>query len=129
MNRQQRRAQKNQSKTQAQFDEDVYREGFRDGATSTFKMAYAAVCLVLHRDYGFGQGRCHKVLSALDAEMSPGGQLTIQGAIDQVYDEIGLALNFDEPFDRIEKRGRKSRERCGAAGNAGDDGVHRVPFH
>lgn len=62
-----------------------------------------AVCLVLHRDYGFGQGRCHKVLSALDAEMSPGGQLTIQGAIDQVYDEIGLALNFDEPFDRIEK--------------------------
>ena len=76
MNRQQRRAQKNQPKTQAQFDEDVYREGFRDGATSTFKMAYAAVCLVLHRDYGFGQGRCHKVLSALDAEMSPGGQLS-----------------------------------------------------
>lgn len=103
MNRQQRRVQKNQPKTQAQFDEDVYREGFRDGATSTFKMAYAAVCLVLHRDYGFGQGRCHKVLSALDAEMSPGGQLTIQGAIDQVYDEIGLALNFDEPFDHIEK--------------------------
>lgn len=70
-------------------------------------MAYAAVCLVLHRDYGFGQGRCHKVLSALDAEMSPGGQLTIQGAIDQVYDEIGLALNFDEPFDRIEKKEAK----------------------
>lgn len=63
--------------------------------------------IVLHRDYGFGQGRCHKVLSALDAEMSPGGQLTIQGAIDQVYDEIGLALNFDEPFDRIEKKEAK----------------------
>nr|DAV10861.1 MAG TPA: hypothetical protein [Caudoviricetes sp.] len=26
------------------------------------------------------------------------------------------------------KRRRKSRELCGAAGNAGDDGVHRVSF-
>lgn len=107
MNRQQRRAQKNQPKTQAQFDEDVYREGFRDGATSTFKMAYAAVCLVLHRDYGFWQGRCHKVLVELEREMSPGGQLTISGAIDQVFDEMGLHLNFEEPFDRIEKVEKK----------------------
>lgn len=40
-------------------------------------------------------------------EMSPGGQLTISGAIDQVFDEMGLHLNFEEPFDRIEKVEKK----------------------
>lgn len=103
MNRQQRRAQKNAPRTQEQFNESVYREGFRDGSSATFRMAYAAVCLVLHQHFGFGQERCYRVLRALDEEMSPGGQLTISGAIDKVYDEIGLQLNFLEPFDRIEK--------------------------
>lgn len=90
MNRQQRRAQKHQPQTA--WNEEVYKEGFRDGSSAAYKMAYAAVCLILHRLYGFGQERCHKVLVELEQEMSPGGQLTISGAIDQVFDEMGLHL-------------------------------------
>lgn len=105
MNRQQRLAQKHQPQTA--WNEEVYKEGFRDGSSAAYKMAYAAVCLILHRLYGFGQERCHKVLVELEREMSPGGQLTISGAIDQVFDEMGLHLNFEEPFDRIEKVEKK----------------------
>lgn len=72
MNRQQRRAQKNQPKTQAQFDEDVYREGFRDGATSTFKMAYAAVCLVL-RTMASGKGAATRCFLPSTRKCHPAG--------------------------------------------------------
>lgn len=44
MNRQQRRAQKHQPQTA--WNEEVYKEGFRDGSSAAYKMAYAAVCLI-----------------------------------------------------------------------------------
>lgn len=88
-----------------------YRLGFKDAQGHTIKMTFAAVCLVLNRRYGFGQKRCYDVLTDIDKEMSPNGQLTVRGAIDEVYEKIGLRLTFDDPFDPVEMVNKKEQDK------------------
>lgn len=122
MNRQQRRAQQRatpgylrgtkEQKIKALLKngitpEDLEREyqkgfeaGFKAGAPMTFKSIYAAVCMALHDLHGFGHDRCAKVLMAVDEHVA--NSLTSQELIEEAWRKIGLYLNFDEPFDRIE---------------------------
>ena len=65
-------------------------------------MCYAAVALVMKEKYGFGAKRVRDVLTALDEKMIYA--LTSQELIDQVWDEIGLYLDFQEPMDRITEK-------------------------
>lgn len=110
MNRQQRRAMRPASASDVAFD-DGYRQGFKEAQRFTIKMTFAAVCLVLNRRYGYGQKRCYDVLTDIDKEMSPNGQLTVRGAIDEVYEKIGLRLTFDDPFDPVEMVDKKEQDK------------------
>lgn len=78
-----------------------FKAGFREAAPATFKAVYAAVCVALHDLHGFGHDRCAKVLMAVDDIVV--NALTSEEIIEEVWQKIGLRLNFGEPFDRIEE--------------------------
>lgn len=102
MNRQQRRAQKHPVSKDAAY-EAGFRDGLREKNEVTYKMTFAAFCLVLNKRYKFGQNRLYAVLTDVSELMSPGSDLTVRGAIDEVYRRVGLRLNFDDPFEPVEK--------------------------
>lgn len=77
-----------------------FEAGFKAGAPVAFKAIYAAVCMALHDLHGFGHDRCAKVLMAVDEHVA--NSLTSEELIDEAWKKVGLYLNFDEPFDRIE---------------------------
>lgn len=78
-----------------------FEAGFKAAAPATFKAIYAAVCLALHDLHGFGHDRCAKVLMAVDDHVV--STLTSEELIEDTWKQIGLRLNFGEPFDRIEE--------------------------
>lgn len=80
------------------FDEG-YAAGFGDAAPSTFKTIYAAICLALHEMHGFGAKRCLDTLKCVDRIVIE--QLTSAEAIQAVYDQIGLELDFNDPIDVV----------------------------
>lgn len=86
--------------------ETGFKEGFKAAAPATFKAVYAAVCMALHDLHGFGHDRCAKVLMAVDDHVAH--CLTSEELIEEAWEKIGLYLNFDEPFDRIEDRRKTS---------------------
>ena len=51
------------------------------------------------------------MLTDIDREMSPNGQLTVRGAIDEVYEKTGLRLTFDDPFDPVEMVDKKEQDK------------------
>lgn len=78
---------------------DGYNKGFSEACPSTFKTIYAAICLVLNEMHGFGRKRCMDVLNAVDACVIQ--QLTSVEAIEEVYNRMGLILDFNEGFERV----------------------------
>lgn len=86
--------------------ENGYKHGFADASPTTFKIIYAAVCLVLNEMHGFGMKRCRDVLNAVDACVID--QLTSTEAIEAVYEKIGLEIDFGETLDdRVKERGKE----------------------
>lgn len=73
--------------------------GFREAAPNIVKTCYAAICLALHELYGFGKKRCHDVLTNVDQKVLY--SLTSAEAIEEVWEKVGLQINFEEPFGRI----------------------------
>lgn len=82
-----------------------YYDGAKIAAESTMRNIYAAVALTLHEMYGFGKTRCERVLNAIDQKVIYA--LDSKEAIQQAWDEIGLAITFDgDPLeDRITEKG------------------------
>ena len=78
-----------------------YDAGFADAAPAVVKTAYAAICLALQESRGFGQEECADVLQRVDDHILH--SLTSAEAIEEVWNKIGLRINFEEPFERIEK--------------------------
>lgn len=79
------------------------KEGISIGKMQTIKMCYAAICLSLKENFGFGTKRCLKTL--LDVDKHIMYDLSTYDAIERVWDEIGLQINFNEDFDdRIEEK-------------------------
>jgi hypothetical protein len=76
-----------------------YTAGYHNAGEQIVKGCYAAVCLALNEMHGFGQKRCHDVLSKMDEIMLY--HLTSVEAIENVYKKIGLKLDFKDPIDRI----------------------------
>lgn len=63
---------------------------------------FAAVALALKRDkVHFGWRRIKRILNAADEITVE--HLTSQEAIDQVWTEVGLQLNFDAVFDKVQE--------------------------
>ena len=84
--------------------EKGYNAGFAEACPATFETIYAAVCLVLNEKHKFGRKRCMDVLNAIDQCVIE--SLTSKEAIDAVYERMGLIINFESPFDRIEEMER-----------------------
>ena len=79
-----------------------YKDGFKAAGEPIVKGCFAAICLVLHEMHGFGRKRCCDVLNAVDRHMMY--TLTTDEAIQEVWDTIGLHLEFNEPFDRVQEK-------------------------
>ena len=83
-------------------EEKAYRTGVRTGIDNTMRTCYAAICLALHELYGFGKERCSRVLNLTDEKITMA--LTSEEAIQEVYDSIGLEINFkDVPGERVQE--------------------------
>lgn len=82
---------------------EEYNKGFKDGfAAATepaVKTCYAAFCLAMKEELGFGHARVKRVLKRADEFVLD--TLASAEIIDEVFQKIGLTLDFDEPFDRI----------------------------
>jgi len=78
----------------------MYDEGFKDGVTSTYMAVYAGVCAAANELYGFGESRCFKLISRADEIVSM--RLTNKDLCDDVFQRMGLRINYDETFDRVE---------------------------
>lgn len=66
---------------------------------NTINVAFAAVCLALHELYGFGQHRCFNVLTKMYDTIV--FNLDTKETIDEVYKQIGLTLNLQDPIQPV----------------------------
>ena len=80
------------------FD-DGYKAGFTETSDSVIKTIYAAICLALNDEFGFGRDRCARALNRTDYHVL--NTLTSQEIVDDVYNRMKLAIYFKEPFDRV----------------------------
>ena len=74
-----------------------FEAGFREASPAVIRTVYAAVLLAAHESLGFGQKRCVSLLNAVDRHVT--NSLCSQEAIDEVYNRLGLTLNFDDPTE------------------------------
>jgi len=81
--------------------EKGYTRGFREAAEPVIRSCFAAVCLALNDLHKFGSRRCADVLRAVDQHMER--TLTSEEIIDEVWERMGLKLDFKDPFDRIQE--------------------------
>ena len=79
------------------------RDGYRVGKEETLIIAYASFLLALHELHGFDAEQCKEVLNLADEKITY--TLTSADAIREVYDTMGLTLNFAEelPGERIQE--------------------------
>lgn len=76
-------------------------DGFKEAAEPIWQGCFAAVCLALHDLYGFGKKRCAEVLNRVDHHMNY--SITTEEAIAEVFERIGLQLDFADPFKRVQE--------------------------
>ncbi len=76
-----------------------WKDGFKEACEPTIKSLYAIMAQVLHEKHGFGKKRIYDVLRAVDNKMC--ACASYEDEILTVWRQIGLHLDFNEPFDRI----------------------------
>lgn len=76
-------------------------EGFKIASGPVIKTCYAAICLALKELHGFGKKRCYDVLQAVDDKIL--NSLTSMEIIDEVWKEIGLQIDFNDPLEPIKE--------------------------
>lgn len=74
-----------------------YKAGFENATGPVIKTCYAAICLALHELHGFGMKRCRDVLNLVDQKILY--SLTSAEAIEEVWEKIGLQIDFGEILD------------------------------
>lgn len=86
-------------------EDEAYNKGVNVGIENTMRTCYAAICLALHEQHGFGRERCKRVLNDVDEKITMA--LTSEEAIQEVYDRMGLEIVFRDsmPGDRIQEVG------------------------
>lgn len=72
----------------------AYAKGVAAGKDATVRTCFAAICMALHEMYGFGKGRCAKVLNNVYDKLTL--SLTSEDAIQEVYDSMGLEIHFSD---------------------------------
>lgn len=74
-------------------EEAAYMQGVNVGKDETIRTCFAAICMALHEMHGFGKERCAKVLNSVYDKLC--FALTSQDAIKEVYDTMGLQIEFN----------------------------------
>lgn len=82
------------------FD-DGWKAGWLAGAENMLETIYAAVIMSLKEHYGFGPIRCERALRTADQNVVTCIDKT--ELIEKAWESVGLRLNFENPFDRIER--------------------------
>ena len=79
-------------------------DGYRVGKEETLIICYASFILAMHELHGFDADQCREVLNLADEKVTY--TLTSAEAIREVYEEMGLALNFSEemPGERVQEK-------------------------
>lgn len=65
----------------------------------TFRCIYAAVLLAAHEEYGFGRTRAWRLIKRVDEIVCTA--LSSDEVIREVWERMGLEINFREGIDRI----------------------------
>ena len=78
-----------------------FSDGFKAAGEPIVKGCFAAICLAMHDLHGYGKKRCCDILNAVDQHLLY--TLTDDEAIEEVWQKIGLKLDFKEAFDRIQE--------------------------
>ena len=77
-------------------------KGIEVGRTSAIKTCYAATCLAARDVLELDKQTIYELLCKKDEHVCE--TLSSLEAIDKVFDEMGIKINFHEPFDRIEQK-------------------------
>lgn len=79
--------------------DDAYNKGYKEGVNrasdTCLKDAYAAFLLAAHEVFGFGRDRCRRLLYAADEKVCT--SLASDEAVEEVFREVGVTINFYEP--------------------------------
>ena len=107
MNRAQRRLLK--KAIPAKDPEAEYKAGFSDGfkaaSPGIIETIYAAIALATHDLYGHGRKRVTRTLNAVNDHVMR--SLTSKEIIDEVWAQIGLVLDFEDPIEFVKEREEK----------------------
>lgn len=79
----------------------IRQEGFQRGVEQTTSALFAAVALAAHREFKFGANRCARLLNGAYRIMLE--QISSKEALDAMWEEVGLRIDLEEPFDPIEE--------------------------
>ena len=76
-----------------------YGRGWQDASFHTIKACYAALGIVLHESFGFGQERILKAMQAVDSKVA----LCIEHEelADEFFESTGMQIDFADSEDRI----------------------------
>lgn len=75
-------------------------EGFQRGVEQTTSALFAAVAMAAHREFKFETDKCARLLNEAYHIMLE--QISSKEALDACWKEVGLRINFEEPFDPVE---------------------------
>lgn len=73
--------------------------GFKASGQPMIKTCYAAACLAAKNEFGFGKQRILRLIQAVDRYVLD--SMSSYDAIEDVWKECGIRIDFREPFDRI----------------------------
>lgn len=83
--------------------EREYERGAKDAERHAIKMIFAGMCLAMKDEFGFGAKRIYRMLTATQKYLQPGAYFTTSELIDEVLKKTGIRLDFDDPFDMVER--------------------------
>ena len=80
-------------------------DGYKLGKEETLMICYASFVMAMHELLGFDAEKCLEVINLADEKLTY--TLTSEEAIREVYDSMGLELNFADamPGERMQERG------------------------
>lgn len=82
--------------------EEGWHEGFQQAAPNITRTVYAAAVLAMRDEKPrWGRKRCKRMLENLDRHVIE--TLNSKEAIDRVWNEIGLLMDFQDPIDPIKE--------------------------
>lgn len=83
--------------------EREYERGAKDAERHAIKMIFAGMCLAMKEEFRFGAQRIYRMLTATQKYLQPGAYFTTAELIDEVLEKTGIRLDFDDPFDMVER--------------------------